>query len=353
MSDIVIGGWSDTWRTDLGYASVRSPDIRPPPQTISYTYRIFFVEEKRAVSQFSEVTFHWIHLNLRLLSCAWLLEYECLSENLPNALPANAFHVRFLFENWTEILGVWPVEQKRKMTSASSVNVTFTWSQILCLNSVEEQVTITSQRWGRRAPFEYLLESWRSSYQSRAIFKPLRPRVASESRSTMSRTLLSRCCWASSVFTCQGISSKATWKNMSWTRLRTWPQCTPFIRKSGQALRQSIFSQRCDLGRNLQLHAGDMERVRLRPLPPLWWPTRWGYTSTWKRSTGTGAKPRFSDEQIHMWACLSCCYWQSDMIPGAPTREAILWRINVAMRTVTEKMHQRLIWPRRRVQRKT
>ena len=32
MSDIVIGGWSDTWRTDLGYASVRSPDIRPPPQ---------------------------------------------------------------------------------------------------------------------------------------------------------------------------------------------------------------------------------------------------------------------------------------------------------------------------------
>ena len=39
MSDIVIGGWSDTWRTDLGYASVRSPDIRPPPQTISYTYQ--------------------------------------------------------------------------------------------------------------------------------------------------------------------------------------------------------------------------------------------------------------------------------------------------------------------------
>ena len=37
MSDIVFGGWSDTWRTDLGYASVRSPDIRPPPQTISYT----------------------------------------------------------------------------------------------------------------------------------------------------------------------------------------------------------------------------------------------------------------------------------------------------------------------------
>ena len=39
MSDIVIGGWSDTWRTDLGYASVRSPGIRPPPQTISFTYR--------------------------------------------------------------------------------------------------------------------------------------------------------------------------------------------------------------------------------------------------------------------------------------------------------------------------
>ena len=37
MSDIVFGGWSDTWRTDLGYALVRSPDIRPPPQTISYT----------------------------------------------------------------------------------------------------------------------------------------------------------------------------------------------------------------------------------------------------------------------------------------------------------------------------
>ena len=40
MSDIVFGGWSDTWRTDLGYASVRSPDIRPPPRTISYTYRL-------------------------------------------------------------------------------------------------------------------------------------------------------------------------------------------------------------------------------------------------------------------------------------------------------------------------
>ena len=36
MSDIVFGGWSDIWRTDLGYASVRSPDIRPPPRTISY-----------------------------------------------------------------------------------------------------------------------------------------------------------------------------------------------------------------------------------------------------------------------------------------------------------------------------
>ena len=40
MSDIVFGGWSDIWRTDLGYASVRSPDIRPPPQTISYTSRL-------------------------------------------------------------------------------------------------------------------------------------------------------------------------------------------------------------------------------------------------------------------------------------------------------------------------
>ena len=29
MSDIVFGGRSDIWRTDLGYASVRSPDIRP------------------------------------------------------------------------------------------------------------------------------------------------------------------------------------------------------------------------------------------------------------------------------------------------------------------------------------
>ena len=33
--------------------------------------------------------------------------------------------VRFLFEKWTEIISVWPVEQKTKMTSASSVNVTF------------------------------------------------------------------------------------------------------------------------------------------------------------------------------------------------------------------------------------
>ena len=39
MSDIVFGGWSDTWRTDLGYASVCSPGIRTPPQMISYTPR--------------------------------------------------------------------------------------------------------------------------------------------------------------------------------------------------------------------------------------------------------------------------------------------------------------------------
>ena len=48
MSDIVFGGWSDIWRTDLGYASVRSPDIRPPPRTISYTYH--FLIGRPAVS---------------------------------------------------------------------------------------------------------------------------------------------------------------------------------------------------------------------------------------------------------------------------------------------------------------
>ena len=53
MSDIVFGGRSDIWSTNLGCASVGSllqtsdlhlrrysvgtPDIRPPPQTISYT----------------------------------------------------------------------------------------------------------------------------------------------------------------------------------------------------------------------------------------------------------------------------------------------------------------------------
>ena len=37
MSDIVFGGRSDIWSTNLGCASVGTPDIRPPPQTISYT----------------------------------------------------------------------------------------------------------------------------------------------------------------------------------------------------------------------------------------------------------------------------------------------------------------------------
>ena len=36
MSDIVFGGRSDIWSTNLGCASVGTPDIRPPPQTISY-----------------------------------------------------------------------------------------------------------------------------------------------------------------------------------------------------------------------------------------------------------------------------------------------------------------------------
>ena len=40
MSDIVFGGRSDIWSTNLGCASVGTPDIRPPPQTISYTYRL-------------------------------------------------------------------------------------------------------------------------------------------------------------------------------------------------------------------------------------------------------------------------------------------------------------------------
>ena len=39
MSDIVFGGRSDIWSTNLGCASVGTPDIRPPPQTISYTDR--------------------------------------------------------------------------------------------------------------------------------------------------------------------------------------------------------------------------------------------------------------------------------------------------------------------------
>ena len=51
MSDIVIGGWSDTWRTDLGYASMRSPDIRPPPQTISYLYQKLLEIEKEIVRE--------------------------------------------------------------------------------------------------------------------------------------------------------------------------------------------------------------------------------------------------------------------------------------------------------------
>ena len=55
MSDIVIGGWSDIWRTDLGYASVRSPDIRQPPQTISYTYHMLITGNKKYVGYLEEI----------------------------------------------------------------------------------------------------------------------------------------------------------------------------------------------------------------------------------------------------------------------------------------------------------
>ena len=54
MSDIVFGGRSDIWSTNLGCASVGTPDIRPPPQTISYTKNRLF---KRACSTKSPD--HW------------------------------------------------------------------------------------------------------------------------------------------------------------------------------------------------------------------------------------------------------------------------------------------------------
>ena len=41
MSDIVFVGRSDIWSTNLDCASVGTPDIRPPPQTISYPNRRF------------------------------------------------------------------------------------------------------------------------------------------------------------------------------------------------------------------------------------------------------------------------------------------------------------------------
>ena len=37
LLDTVFGGRSDIWSTNLGCASVRTANIRPPPQTISYT----------------------------------------------------------------------------------------------------------------------------------------------------------------------------------------------------------------------------------------------------------------------------------------------------------------------------
>ena len=41
MSNIIFGGRSDIWSTNLGCASVGTPDIRLSPQTISYTEEHF------------------------------------------------------------------------------------------------------------------------------------------------------------------------------------------------------------------------------------------------------------------------------------------------------------------------
>ena len=45
MSNIVFSGRSDIWSRNLGCASVRTPDIRLPPQTISYTEQWSHVDE--------------------------------------------------------------------------------------------------------------------------------------------------------------------------------------------------------------------------------------------------------------------------------------------------------------------
>ena len=89
MSDIVFGGWSDTWRTDLGYASVRSPGIRPPPQTISYTYRRY--RKKRcpeAWDKYMQVR-NAVASHLKKANSLFVLNRQADASSHVNDLPGN------------------------------------------------------------------------------------------------------------------------------------------------------------------------------------------------------------------------------------------------------------------------
>ena len=121
MSDIVFGGWSDTWRTDLGYASVRSPDIRPPPQTISYTKQLrMFV----SALVFGAFIFHTVAFsNVRCMwDCAWwsyihqrcleiLVFASCHEEFACNAVTQEEWKTRWVRVTWRSSDGEIP---KRK-----------------------------------------------------------------------------------------------------------------------------------------------------------------------------------------------------------------------------------------------
>ena len=119
MSDIVIGGWSDTWRTDLGYASVRPPDIRPPPQTISYTYHMsrvgFYGEDQSEALQRHVVLSH---------TTSWLITRVRLTSDLPvpSAPDLPVSHV--VWHN-TSMGGIMPYHMAGKSKRERSVKGSF------------------------------------------------------------------------------------------------------------------------------------------------------------------------------------------------------------------------------------
>ena len=122
--DHLLSGLSAPRETSYFYTDFQIDAVRL--WAVSILIEFFFVEEKWAVSHFSEVTFHWIHLNPSAAFVRVVVGIrmpfkpsECLA-SLPNAL-----QVRFLFENSSEIISVDQWSRRPRWRAQASVNVTF------------------------------------------------------------------------------------------------------------------------------------------------------------------------------------------------------------------------------------